>query len=279
MWFNTVSCTWHPSGSGASQDHVIAAWAAVQALHILFRRIAVATLVFPTLSRKRACILVSQHVRGQALEAPVAVNAREPLWESSASMQPWMVLGCGLDQLLRGWRPSGGGDGGGTSIASSTISSGSGWCEAPPDAQPYIDLYGGEQYMLAWRDGLAHVALKQGAGTKAVLRALWQAAWLQRDGEVGGEQLVPQQGGETGYPSSQPAGAPLSPMGERASAHRECDEGQQLRILQRSMAARDSGFTGIEAEARAIGWEVDKVAIKGGSVRVAVDTAAQPVRI
>ncbi len=65
------------------------------------------------------------------------------------------------------------------------------------------EAYGGEAYWLVWRGagssepassssgrGEAAVVLHEGAGGRDVLRALWQAAWLQRHGEAAGRAAV-----------------------------------------------------------------------------------------
>ena len=264
------------------------AWAAIQALHIVFRRQALAQLVFPTLSRKRACLLVSEHVRGGPLSSPVEANAREPLWAPSSSMEPVMDLGCGLDHLIEGWKahPLGEGltiDVGGppsssgakdsgmvkgepsssrTSSDAFDVGAGQGrmldyysggrrnraWKAVPLDVQLFVDLYREEQYMMSWWQGKARVCLKQGANQKAVLRALWQAAWLQA-------HHTPDKSTIGSVKSREPRD-PLS----------------QFDILRESLVQLNLNFGMFEDAALSRGWALDVVNIKGGVVRVALST-------
>jgi len=278
------------AGSGSSLDHVIAAWAAVQALHILFRRQALAQLVFPTLSRKRVCALVSEHVRGAPLSSPAEVNACEPLWEASSSMEPAMDLGCGLERLIKVWRcrrphegsleektgkqlPSPSDVGAedkaksppghlfDSSIDSVDQEKGwladrhlqGGWLNVPPDVQPFVDLYRDEQYMMAWCDGKAAVCLKQSAGHRAVLRAFWQAAWLRDHHSLAGREsnASPGQGGS-----------------QKLSIYPDV----QLDLLQESLRQLNSMYELFELDALGKGWILDVVNIKGGAVRVALSS-------
>ena len=139
-------------------------------------------------SRKRACALVWEHVRGTALSPPGPANLREPLWEPSSSIRPLMKLGCGWEELIQGWEPGFASKSKmmeavppsipGASIRSGSVGestgSGSGWLDVQPNVQPLLDLYSEEEHLLTWHHGEARVALKDGAGPRAVLRALWQ---------------------------------------------------------------------------------------------------------
>ncbi len=230
-----------PSASDSAQL-VIPIWAAAQLVHIAFRRRALATLVFPTLSRKRACMLVTQSVRGQPLSGPKELNAVEPLWESAVSMEPRVMLGCSLSELLEAW---GCNEITGTSGMVRTDSSGSRsetddvrWTHIHPLAADHMRLFRNEEYFLSWRGNRAQVALREGAGTTAVLRALWQAAWLLRE-----------EGMSKG-------------------------SGRQLEQLEKSLVALEAGFDEFLDEAQSLGWNTSVLNIKSGSVRVRVETEA-----
>ena len=135
------------------------------------------------------------------LSAPGPANLREPLWEPSSSARPLMRLGCGLGELLLpqdqqeqqgGSREGGvtrgnsqgfssGRDNDGASTWPSSSGGQNGWVEAQAGVQALLDLYSQEEHVLIWHGGEARVALKEGAGPRAVLRALWQVQWWYPD--------------------------------------------------------------------------------------------------
>jgi len=153
------------AGDGEWAAPVAAAWAAAQAAHIALRAATLRTLRFPGLSHKRACMLASQHVAGQALDGVAACNAREPLLAAAAEVSPRLRLGVGVAEA----RAACGGD--------------------ERALRRRLALHVGEQHALvpaAAFGGLALVLLRPGCGPRGALRAVWQAAWLQAHRGGGG---------------------------------------------------------------------------------------------
>eukprot|EP00955_Chlamydomonas_euryale_P046000 353299-Chlamydomonas_euryale.AAC.2 len=241
-----------PAGSSS---YVISAWALSQTVHVVLRRVSLSALVFPTLSRKRACMLAAAHVSDGSLPGVQELNKAEPLWESPGQVRPRMVLGCSLDDVLRKWHvdhAAANGAGGVAAVEASVtggaqpgdVASGSGgdeagWVNVSPGAARYAELYRNERYLLAWDGTRAHVVLKTGAHATTPLRATWQAAWLDRH-------------------YSQPDGCTGS-------------ENVQLGVLRASLEALQQRYSAFEAEARSLGWELDRVNLKCGRVRVCLE--------
>ena len=123
------------------------------------------------------------------------------------------------------------------------------WKAVPSDVQLYVDLYGEEQYMLSWWQGRARVCLKQGANQKAVLRALWQAAWLQA-------RHAPDN----------------NTIGSVVKLREPRDPLSQYNLLRESLVHLGLNFGMFEEEALSRGWALDVVNIKGGVVRVALSS-------
>ncbi|KAI8463307.1 MAG: vitamin B6 photo-protection and homoeostasis-domain-containing protein [Monoraphidium minutum] len=181
-----------------SWQPVVGAWALVQGVHVALRYAALSQLRFATLNQKRACALAAAHVaavaaqshggggggafgseaagaelvegpRPAALPGVADVNAAEPMLAPATSVRPRVRLGCTLQQA---W----GGEPDGAGLAA------------------WLALYEGEDYALAWRGGTAWVAVKQGATPRDLLRAVWQAAWLDAaagDGGASGATVGP----------------------------------------------------------------------------------------
>ncbi|KAG1677058.1 hypothetical protein FOA52_001228 [Chlamydomonas sp. UWO 241] len=257
--------------STGSSQYVVAAWALSQGTHVLLRRHALSKLRFTTLSRKRAGALARAHVAGSPLPSVRAANAEEPLWEGPDQVRPYMTLGCGLEELLEGWRADGGahgsdthsdndraaaGQSGDARPSTSGRSSGgddggsgggedaAGWTALGPRLSRFAALYAGEGYMLAWggaRGGgarRARVVLKAGAGPGAPLRAIWQAAWLEHAAEQRATHLT-------------------------GTDH----NGEQLGLLADSLDALRVRYGEFEGEARGLGWDL-RVNLKCGNGRV-----------
>uniref|UniRef100_A0A7S3QPP6 Root UVB sensitive protein C-terminal domain-containing protein n=1 Tax=Dunaliella tertiolecta TaxID=3047 RepID=A0A7S3QPP6_DUNTE len=110
--------------------------------------------------------------------------------------------------------------------------------------QQYLALYSQEQHVLVWRDGEAHVLLHEDAGPHALLQAMWQAAWLHNHQEQQQPQHPQQQCLSSGTPS-----------------HAEEASVQALR----------QRFPSFVQEAGALGYELDRVSVHRGTVRVRVE--------
>jgi hypothetical protein len=187
---------------------VVGLWAAVQGAHVALRYGALGRLRFANINHKRACALASAHVAavlarqqqregrdrggssssnsnngssssnkngssssssssssgGQAPAAAVlplpgvdAVNRAEPMLAPASVVSPPIRFGVSFEEA---W---------GAPVAAGATGAAE-WAEA----------YAGEPYLLAWRGGSgARVAIKAGATPRDLLRAVWQAAWLE----------------------------------------------------------------------------------------------------
>lgn len=130
-------------------------WAAIQGVHVLLRYISLKQLRFTTLSHKRALALVKAHVAGQDLPSVEVANKEEDMLVAAALLSPQVVPGCSLEEAFGG----------------------------PPTAEllsSYLDLYQREGYLLVRRGGVAYVVLKDEVSAEVLLRAFWQAAWLDQ---------------------------------------------------------------------------------------------------
>jgi hypothetical protein len=203
------------------------------------------------LNQKRAKLLVCAHVRGQPLPSIPTANTQEPFFSSAADLAPHITLGCSLAQA---------------------------WTVAEPGAlQPDVllawwRLYEGEGYLLTWQGGRAAVVVKEGwvggdrqqggVGGKGgqqqqqqrqvLLRALWQAAWL--DAHLKG--ALPQQ--QQHYQQQ-----------DSMQQHGHTQQQEQLALLRASLEAMHAEFDGFVSSAQAVGWVTDQVVLKVGSSRVA----------
>jgi hypothetical protein len=143
---------------------------------------------------------------------------------------------------------------------------------------PWWALYEKEGYLLSWRDGRAAVVLKEGqgvgkfgsssnsiAGGQVLLRALWQAAWLDAHaGKHHQQQHHHQQQQQHGEHSTG-----LNGVGGQESLSGEQLRGQQdLVLLQKSLQAVDQQFGSFIQEAEAAGWRTDQLVLKVGPSRV-----------
>ncbi|KAG2448238.1 hypothetical protein HYH02_006823 [Chlamydomonas schloesseri] len=268
--------------SGAA-DGVVGTWAAIQAVHVALRYRALATLQFPSLSLKRAAILAAAHVRAppatggagggaaaavQLLPGVAEVNAEEGSLASVLSADPpegpRLRLGCGVAEAFGGAVP------------------GEGLLRA------YAQAYGGEAYWLVWapEEGVARVVLKEGAGPRDVLRAVWQAAWLEaRCGGRGGLGVAESGAGAVASSSPHHSGG-VNGSGAPADNGRGALEGSRAveaalgqqeglpGVVRESLEALAAGFDGFVSACERAGWEVGVVHIKTGRARLREAAAA-----
>jgi hypothetical protein len=206
MRFTLACAVWCDLGSNDLKTQpadswvpIVTLWATVQAAHVALRYAALSRLRFATLNQKRACALAAAHaaaVAGAAGDGPDVVplpgvdeaNAAEPMLVPAGSVRPRMQLGCSLQQawgaaLGSSSGSSGGGGGGGVS---------GGLLTGVDDAllSQWVELFEGEPYLLVFREGVAWVVVKQGASSRDLLRAVWQAAWLDRRQPPGGQHTL-----------------------------------------------------------------------------------------
>ncbi|CAG9460512.1 unnamed protein product [Pedinophyceae sp. YPF-701] len=141
-------------------------WAAAQALHVALRYQCMRVLRFPTISAKRAAVLVRAHVAEGAVPSVREVNEAERMLASSRRAVEFCRVGASVEDLVAAR-----GEGGA--------------CVSLSDA---VELYSPTQdgYVLTWHGGCAAVALYEGASGRACLQAMYQAAILEARGESGG---------------------------------------------------------------------------------------------
>lgn len=202
--------------------------------HIALRVTSLKVLVFTSLSEKRARMLLSSHMRGQPLEPPEVLNRQEPVFLPVwlGSMQPRVHLSThSVEGALLG--PAAGSD------------------ALAPALDAALGLYAREEYVLAWRGGEAYVVLREGAGPRASLRALYQATWLHQH-------------------TQQSAGLSAGPVGQQEGASSEWQCERHVELLSASLQAMDAGMQAFEKEARQLGWTIEAPLIKAGDVRIAV---------
>jgi hypothetical protein len=262
-------------------DSVVGTWAAIQAVHVALRYRALATLQFPSLSLKRAAILAAAHVRAQATAADgaaagssaaassgaaagavqlpgvAAVNAEEgslaSVLSADAPEGPRLRLGCSVAEAFGGGVP------------------GEGLLRA------YAQAYGGEGYWLVWapEEGVTRVVLKEGAGPRHVLRAVWQAAWLEaRCGGAGLGVAESGAGQSAASSSSSSSSSGSSSGGVNGSGAPAGSEERLPGVVYESLEALGTGFEGFVSACEQAGWEVGVVHIKTGRARLREAAAA-----
>ena len=242
---------------------MLGSWAAVQGLHVALRYNALSTLVFPTLNLKRAALLVTAHVAGRPLPDVATANQLEPMLVSSAQVTPRVTFGVSVEEA---WGPWWGGAGVGVEGDDGEVLRE--WCE----------MFEGEGYWMVWRGGRGYVVLEEGFRPQVLLRALWQAAWLeaqeqqQQEGSSSsrsssyGQQLS--RGGGTGGRGGE-AGSSGSSNSQTSSSSSSPDEGlkQQLELLRSSLVAVHDAADDFEQKLQEAGWDSNLVSIKVGEVR------------
>eukprot|EP00878_Enallax_costatus_P007114 GHUV01007456.1.p1 GENE.GHUV01007456.1~~GHUV01007456.1.p1 ORF type:complete len:570 (+),score=144.92 GHUV01007456.1:464-2173(+) len=234
-----------------SWQTVVGLWAIIQAVHVSCRYWALSQLRFPLLNQKRASILAHAHVRGRPLPSVADGNKQEPMLLPASAMQPCVQFGCSVAQA---W--------GVRSVNELD----------PRVLNAWVGVHQHEGYLLVWRDCQGFVVLKQGCDVqKVLLRAMWQAAWLESNcrGQVGHSVW----GG-----SSSTAGLVSQQL--QSSAGREGlgvvgngtgHGGASVESLQASLAALKQHYNDFVAEAQSVGWKTDSLVFKVGSTRVQVD--------
>lgn len=148
------------TATGAAADErfarLVALWAAAAAAHVGLRYVALGTLRFRTLNRRRAAAAARSFVDSATVPSAGELCAGEVPLVPARLTRPRAALGVTLSEVL-GALPAGG--------------------TAP--AADLLELYAGERYVLTWAgDGGARVALSEDCAPEDVLRALHQAAVL-----------------------------------------------------------------------------------------------------
>lgn len=173
----------------------------------------------------------------------VEANASEAILLPLSSCRPRVTFGCTLDEALGGM----GGTDGGTSSGQAAL------------LEQLVQLYAGERYMLNWHGGAACVLLQEEARPQDLLRAMWQAAWL--------EQAAQQQQ----HRGTQAAAADTAAEASIAAVAAEGSSGNgsgppppAVEKLAASLAAMRQQWPDFEAQAAAQGWQLEKAVLPRG---------------
>ncbi|GIL86926.1 hypothetical protein Vretimale_15536 [Volvox reticuliferus] len=230
-----------------SSDMIISSWAAVQLVHVVLRYRALRTLLFPTLSTKRTALLAAASVRGRPLPCVAEANEEERVFADPWDVQPRVRLGVASVEAFGGALPP------------------------MKVLQAYVEAYGGEGYILVWREGAAHVMLKKGHTQIDLVRAVWQAAWLDwrtTDGAENGLATATGVGGVSGIA----ADVPHSEVTHNATSTGAStgDVTEELQLVRASLAALEANFASFLSGCERAGWEVGVVQMKTGRSRLRV---------
>jgi hypothetical protein len=170
----------------------------------------------PPLLQKRAALLASGHVSNGLVPSIEEANDGEQVLLPPSACRPRVHYGCTLEEAL--------GSSSGQQLES------------------LVQLYRGERYMLTWHSGGAWVLLQQEAGAGDMLRAMWQAAWLDNSQQRHQGQQEP---------------------GNSAAATAE--------QLAASLAALEQQWPDFEAQAAGQGWQLDKAVLPLGTTRLQLE--------
>jgi hypothetical protein len=100
---------------------------------------------------------------------------------------------------------------------------------------------------------------------QVLLRALWQAAWL----DAHSKGALPQQQQHVGASLHQGGGMQQQHYQQHSGMQHQGQQQEQLALLQASLEAMRAEFDGFVSSARALGWVTDQVVLKVGGSRVA----------
>lgn len=258
---------------------------------------------------------------GRPLPGIAEANAAEPMMVPAEEVAPRLRFGCSVAEAFGPWPgsgvPSDGGaaaDGGSGSAAGAEIggaADGSGYgsrgSAASAGLQPAVlravfDLYAEEHYVLIWRDGRGCVLLKEGYEASACLRAVWQAAWLERHcsvGAAGGSRSDSGTAGSSGSSNGSSDGSGSGSSGAGSSSDGSSSDGSSslgregsassssfpvttsvpeysasrhldVDALEASLEALRRGFPEFISEAEALRWHTDSVVLKPAAFTISV---------
>lgn len=201
--------------------------------------------------QKRAALLARGHVSTGRVPSVEEANTAENILMPPSACQPRVAFGCSLDELLL---PAGDGSSvnGSSGGSSGSLDAGAAQ-ERRRRLEQLVQLYKGEQYLLTWQGGTAWVALLEGAGRADMLRAMWQAAWLDHH-----------QGNHAGSGTAAPPGSSSNSSGRQGG----CD-GEAL--LAASLAAMRRAWPDFEEQAAAQGWQLDRAVLPQGTARLRLE--------
>lgn len=168
--------------------------------------------------------MVSSHVSSGRVPSVEEGNLGERVLLTPSQCSPRVHLGCTLDEAF-------GGGGGGGSMQAGQLGE-------------LVRLYRGERYLLTWHSGASWVLVLEGAQRTDLLRAMWQAAWLERQHE----RLQP--------------GSSWSGHGGTASS---------AGLLADSLAALQEHWPDFVRQAEQQGWQLHKAVLPQGSARLRLE--------
>jgi hypothetical protein len=192
-------------------EAVVPTWAAIHGVHVALRYNALRKLRFPWPNFKRGAALLRAYVLHGRVLSVDEVHAMEPILTGPEDAGLNCVLGCSLEETVFG--------------------------DAAMDLHELLEMYGKERYVLAWHDGTAYVLLWENAEPLDVLRAMWQATWVQDQ---------------------------LEEMAEGAGVG-----GVSHGLLHRSLQAMQTQFPSFESKAGALGWQLHRAVLPVGKYRLA----------
>jgi hypothetical protein len=156
--------------TAGNPEAIVPVWAAVHSVHVALRNYSLKTLRFPYPNMKRATALAVEHVASGRVLTLAEANATEPIWQGPAACCPRVELGCSIEDAV-------------TRVSGTTGISGNGaGLEPGINLAALLDMYAAQSYMLTWHEGVARVVLWENAQPRDMMRAIWQAAWLEREG-------------------------------------------------------------------------------------------------
>ncbi|KAL9247023.1 hypothetical protein vseg_020494 [Gypsophila vaccaria] len=145
-------------GIVSSYPALVSTWTAVRLFHLWLRFQSLSVLKFKTINLKRARILAKSHVLHSQVLGCIDCNKEEQILSWQRFLQPRIIFGVPLDQLVGGER------------SATTL-------------KKIFKLYTNENYVLVvhqWerRDFEVWVSFKAGATGLTALQSVWQAYWL-----------------------------------------------------------------------------------------------------
>jgi hypothetical protein len=172
--------------------------------------------------------MVSSHVSSGRVPSVEEGNLGERVLLTPTQCSPRVHYGCTLEQALGG----------------------SGGAQAEQLRQ-LVRLYSSERYMLTWHSGAAWVLVLEGAQCTDLLRAMWQAAWLDRQ-----HQWLQQTSGSDMHSSNGGSGG-----GGASNAG----------LLADSLAALQDHWPDFVRQAEQQGWQLQKAVLPSGTARLRLE--------
>ncbi|GBG88778.1 hypothetical protein CBR_g48395 [Chara braunii] len=252
-------------GVASSYWELAATWAAIAAIHLVLRYKSLECLYFPYINRKRASIMVSQHLKDGRVLSPKECSAVEnflvPLKYSSIGM-PYAKIGSNIDELV------------------DAINSGA----VGGSLLDLLKLYSNERYILVYSkkkspeqsgESTYLVALKEEASEVDIFRSLWQVAWLAKHLGVSVQHVRHDDGALTAVSSpAKLVGSNLRYQSKhKVSSGRHNDVNESLVILRASLEALEESWDEFMKGVEKHGWSLDRMFLTppSGSPILSVD--------